>query len=524
MIWRSVFFRRHLWLILILLLAFALRVWDVNERSVWFDEAVEYWCANAPILALPENVLTTNQPPLYTYLLHMWLKFGMEPVWLRFLSVGLGMLTIVGVMTWGYRLFGFSGALVAGGMTAILPSEVRYAQEIGEYALMECALTWGLNFLDCAFKNPCWRFWGLWGFFSVVSVYSHYGASIVVVPLAVISLFENLWRGKKRAVIQQVLVSVVSLLLCLPLLGFFLPGQVQGATHNAFTIPVHSFSTELVRFAHSIGNTFLFHLTVSPFSSVAKWIGMIEIALIFALSLFILLSPFVRVQKRSLWWFLVAYICYFVVVRSGLYAFGNYGFRYALILAPLFVLAVVTVVEQLARWKQTLVALVMLSVIVGLGICSLPNPTLAQLTRVQAWPHTEDLREVAQYWMEHRNNDPTYVYYGAVPAFGYYLRLYGLDANPLSPRWYAACWAGESTCRNGGNVFFGTWFRHLEPPAKVEAIEHALGAWPQRLWLIFSHIWPDEDQQILYLLEEIGYSRTLSNVGENASAYLLERK
>ena len=59
----------------------------------------------------------------------------------------------------------------------------------------------------------------------------------------------------------------------------------------------------------------------------------------------------------------------------------------------------------------------------------------------------------------------------------------------------------------------------------MEAIEHTLGDWPQRLWIIFSHPYPDEDQQILdWLVEEVGYSMTLSNVEVNASAYLLERK
>jgi hypothetical protein len=58
----------------------------------------------------------------------------------------------------------------------------------------------------------------------------------------------------------------------------------------------------------------------------------------------------------------------------------------------------------------------MFSVIVGLGVYSLPNRTLSQITREkQAWPETEDMRED-------------------------YLQLYGLDVYSLSPRWYAACW------------------------------------------------------------------------------------
>jgi uncharacterized membrane protein len=187
---RYILRRKYTWFIPILLLAFAVRMWDINARSLWFDEAVEYWSAAPPLWLLPRTVLATYQPPLYTFLLHMWLKVGMEAVWLRFLSVVLSMLTLVGVTTWGYRLFGLRGALIAAGITALLPSEVRYAQEIGEYALMVCGLTWALYFLDRALRGSGWKFWSLWGFFSIVSVYSHYGTSLVVVPLAAISLFE----------------------------------------------------------------------------------------------------------------------------------------------------------------------------------------------------------------------------------------------------------------------------------------------------------------------------------------------
>jgi uncharacterized membrane protein len=303
----------------ILLLAFAVRVWDLNARSLWYDEAVEYWAANAPLWALPQTVLTAYQPPLYTYLLHIWLKLGMGPVWLRFLSVALSMLTITGVVTWGYRLFGWRGALISGAITAISPSEIRYAQEIGEYALMVCTLTWTLNFLDYAFRNPRWRSWSAWGLLSAASVYSHYGTSIVVVPLAVLSLLENLWRKKQLAALQQIGVTTISLMLSLPLLKYFLPRQIQQLPHS-FTVPMLSIH-EVVNLVGSIGDTFLFPLTCWPYSSLPKWTGELVIALILAVAAFILVYPFAKVQKRALWWLLVTYLSYFIAVRSGLYAY-----------------------------------------------------------------------------------------------------------------------------------------------------------------------------------------------------------
>ncbi|MDP2726587.1 MAG: hypothetical protein Q8P59_03495, partial [Dehalococcoidia bacterium] len=241
--------------------------------------------------------------------------------------------------------------------------------------------------------------------------------------------------------------------------------------------------------------------------------------------LVILFNPLSKMSKRPLWWLLIVYISYSLAVTSGWYAYGTYGFRYALIMAPLFTLAAAAVIEQLVRWKQPIAALALLAVIAVLGVYSLPNRTLSQLTRgALAWPETEDMGGITQYWIAHRSNDePTYVYYGAVPAFRYYLRLYGVDKDPLPPAWYTACWEQEKkeVCARDG-VFYGEWLRTRSAEEKVLSIQETLGQYPPRLWLVFSHTYPGEDQLILQgLLKQ--YHVAASNEQVGASAYLLER-
>jgi hypothetical protein len=69
--WRSLSFLAP---IAVLWLAFGLRMLDVTVRSLWYDEAVEYLTASVPLGSLAEAVVTANyQPPLYSYLLHLWL-------------------------------------------------------------------------------------------------------------------------------------------------------------------------------------------------------------------------------------------------------------------------------------------------------------------------------------------------------------------------------------------------------------------------------------------------------------------
>jgi len=507
-------------------LAFALRVWDLDACSLWFDEAVEYWSADAPLSALPRTVLISYQPPLYTYLLHLWLQFDIEPVWLRFLSVALSMLTVAGMIAWARGLFGLRGALIAGAITAVSPPGVRYAQEVGEYALMMCALTLTLNALDHALRNPRWKYWGLWGVLSVASVYSHYGASIIVVSLAVLSFLENLWRKRNLALLRQSVVAATSLILGAPLLVYFLPQQAARLTTGSFVAPSLSVS-EAQRLVGSIGDTFLFQLTSWPVSSLPRWPGQIVVALVFALSLLVLVNPLTKMQRRPFLWLLIAHLFYFLAIRSGLYGYGNFGSRYALILAPLFLLAVTGVAEQLVRWRVGFISLALLSVIIGLGVYSLPNRTALQLTGNERFrlEVQEDMREVAQFWMEHRDSDqPTYVYYGAAPAFRYYLRLYGLDTGPLPPTWLSACWRQETAeACSKDNIFYGEWFRSRSLEEKLASIHETVGR-PERLWLIFSHTYSEEDGEIIEGLLEQQYVLARSYERLGASAHLLERQ
>lgn len=489
-------------LIPVLLLAFALRMWDIDARSLWFDEAFEYWSASVELEQIPEAVTTSFQPPLYTYILHAWLTFGEQAIWLRFLSVMLSMLSLVGVTVLGQRIFGSRGALIAALLMAVLPSEVRYAQEAAEYALMECSLVWGIYFLYQTFKRPRWKNWALWGFFVVLSIYSHYGASIAAIAPALLTFVENLIGKRRERLLKQLVVMFVILLACLPLLVFFFPEQLQGQGSSTLAFPLSSVMAELEGFALAMGDSFLFWLTGWPWSPLPKWAGQVVIYSTLILSIIVLVNRSSGFSKRIVVWFWGTYITYYLFVRVGLYGYGQVGFRYALILSPLLVLTITAGIDQLLRWKRTpAVGYALLAVIVGVSLYSLPNRTLSEITRgVQVWPETEDVREVAQHWIQHRDRgDTTYVYYGAVPAWRYYMRLYGEEASePLPPTWMPDCWGRrpDRYC-SSDNLFYGEWFAELSTEEKIASIQETLGHLPERFWIILSRGMSPPDQEAL---------------------------
>ncbi|UCG22801.1 MAG: glycosyltransferase family 39 protein [Chloroflexota bacterium] len=510
----------------ILLFAFGLRILGTTAHSIWFDEAMEYFTASAPLSILSEAVTANNyQPPLFGLLLHLWLRAGLEPIWQRFLPLVFSMLTVAGLMSWSARLFGRRGAILAGLIIAVMPTEAYYAQDVGEYALLVFAVTWSLYFLDMARRTPAWRFWLLWALFSLAGVYTHYGAAIVIVPAALMVLVENLRIGRRDAVKRELLTICLSIFAVLPLLLLFLPDQIRNVEQSLDAVtPVTTLAGELPILISSLDDVFLYNLVGWPISTIPTWPATVLLA--GALILIILLRP--RLPGLLYAWFAVAYIGHFILVRTGLYV-GAFGFRYGLILTPLFVLLLVAIIDELFRRRWSLLGWAALISIMALELYALPTPVpFKVLPGQQIWVPQEAMAELFDYWQEHRHaGETTFVYYGAVPAFRYYLRLNDLDPERVSSQARAnvKCSAGQAqeVCK-ANNLFYGPWVRRLSPDEKVRNMEEVMGGRPDRLWLLFSHVHETEKEDMMRLLEEdYRIERSYQPGAQKPALYLLVR-
>ena len=207
-----------MFVVLILLSAYGFRIWGTTARSLWFDEAVEYLSASVPFKQLPEAVIASNyQPPLFTYLLHGWIKMSIAPIWLRYLPTIFSLMTLVGIMNWTRLVLGARMALWAGGIIAVMPTEIYYSQDVGEYTLMICLITYTLYFLDRARRKDRWRDWTLWATFSVAAVYSHYGTAIVIGSASFLVLLESLLQLKTKALQRQLATGLTASIAAVPL-------------------------------------------------------------------------------------------------------------------------------------------------------------------------------------------------------------------------------------------------------------------------------------------------------------------
>jgi hypothetical protein len=219
---------------------------------------------------------------------------------------------------------------------------------------------------------------------------------------------------------------------------------------------------------------------------------------------------------------------YFGLVRLGLYE--GFGFRYALIFTPIVVMVLVWVLVRLTKSPFAIVGWFLLVALLSVELYAVPHPTFSRLLRNEkAWSPQEDLQLAFDYWQEQRLTDEaTYVYYGAVPAMRYYLRLSGLDTTPIEDaRAIVECSAekGLPVCREN-QVYFSRWVRALTTEEKIADMFTTMGTMPQRVWLLFSHTHQDEAEDMMAQLQNQYEIIDQFQEGEpaTASAYLLQRK
>jgi mannosyltransferase len=124
-------------LLVIVALAFALRVSDLGRQSLWYDEGVSAYLTTLSLPALTQWTADDIQPPLYYYLLAGWTHlFGRSEAALRWPSLLFSLLSVPLAWYAGRRLFSPLAGIAAALLFAISPLHIWYAREARNYALL----------------------------------------------------------------------------------------------------------------------------------------------------------------------------------------------------------------------------------------------------------------------------------------------------------------------------------------------------------------------------------------------------
>ena len=226
----------------VLLLAFLLRVFRLNERGLWYDEAFTILYAVRPLADLVRGTVADVHPLLYYLSLHLWVDLAGDSVFaVRFFSVFWGMATLPLAFRVAKILFGRRTGLAAIVALAVAPFHVAYSQEARMYALLAFWTTLALySFVRYAntFKRRWWMTLVVSG---ALALHSHNLAFVFFVPLGLYVVIDALRHRSPRLLVPMVLAGGAMFLLWLPWLAL-MPGQL-GKVEQAYWVAAPSWAT-----------------------------------------------------------------------------------------------------------------------------------------------------------------------------------------------------------------------------------------------------------------------------------------
>ncbi|RMF50553.1 MAG: hypothetical protein D6749_10300 [Chloroflexota bacterium] len=122
---------------LILLAAFALRLWNLGAQSLWHDEGWSLYPAYTLLGPMGIRGMDVNAPPLFNISIGLWLRLAGDAIWtVRFWSLLTGMIGVALGMGLARRWFGVQAGILAGIFLAFSPILWVFAQEIRAYIPM----------------------------------------------------------------------------------------------------------------------------------------------------------------------------------------------------------------------------------------------------------------------------------------------------------------------------------------------------------------------------------------------------
>ncbi len=167
-----------MWLNLLILAAFFLRVYQIEAFGFWIDEALTPLRASYSISDIFRGQVfiqgvasQDTHPPLYYLLIHLTQSLsGSSDFALRYPSALLGALLVPLIFQLGRRLFGYRAGLAAALFVAVNPLQIWYGQEARMYTLLMATSTVTLYLLWPMVRKRSWRAGSLPGYLSAAAL------------------------------------------------------------------------------------------------------------------------------------------------------------------------------------------------------------------------------------------------------------------------------------------------------------------------------------------------------------------
>jgi 4-amino-4-deoxy-L-arabinose transferase-like glycosyltransferase len=368
----------------LLLLSFGLHLWQIDARSIWWDESLSLYRAQQSVPYILSNridfpgISTTDQhPPLYFLLLHGFVRLcGESDLVLRFPSAAFATLIVPLLYVMGCRLRGRRTGLLAALFGALSPFYLWYAQEARMYTMLTALGLCALYALWRAVTEQR-RSWGaLFMLSAALAAATQYLYSLLLICLGILAIF--LWPRNRRAKGEDpgrrrggmLLGGAAILLLILVGLGHEGRGLIPSLGHYREYVPLGLILRDVLN-SYSLGLSVNFR-EVWPLDLVFLAVFVIGIASIWAHPPRVTL----RAQGSSLSQVRIAGLLattgYILIPVVMIWVFSLVvpvytNSRYAMMSSPAFYLALGLGLDALMRWRRWAAWVLLVALVASMG-------------------------------------------------------------------------------------------------------------------------------------------------------------
>lgn len=260
--------------ILLLLIAFSLRVRNLGVADLTFDEVATFFVAHRPLLEVIRYVMgaAREHPPVYYLFMHIWMRLaGTSEYALRLPSVLVSVLAVSWSYKFGRRLPGRYGALWSALLFALVPFHIWAGRTGRMYALV---LLLSLIVMDSWLRwltHPDWRHWLGFVMLSAVAVMTHYYLALLWPAQGLVLL---LLPQRTRKIRMPWFLTLVGVGVCMSGFVMISPGIRAMMLEVARRFPYRGFR------ASELGIVFT-DLYIWGFRPELVWIGVVGLVLTF---------------------------------------------------------------------------------------------------------------------------------------------------------------------------------------------------------------------------------------------------
>ena len=217
---------------IVMALALSLRLLRLGRQSFWADEIASVEAGRASLVSLIGWYQVDPHPPLFYFLVKLWLAVGDAEWWLRTISVLAGVLTVAVTWLLGRRLIGRAAATAGALLLTFHPMAIWLSQELRSMALLGFLSVLSVYLLVRYLDEGGRRLRAAYIAATVLMCYTHYYALFVLA-------FEALWvfleRRRAAAGPRQTFLSLVwIILLWAPWLPFFAWQFARGQSFRGY--------------------------------------------------------------------------------------------------------------------------------------------------------------------------------------------------------------------------------------------------------------------------------------------------